>query len=288
MKHESNLKSLWFTAPIAILLAIAAGGGVLINGLYRDVSSIVAQAKGQDLISLFVVLPILIITAILARRGSLRARFIWMGGLVYLVYTYASFAFAVQYNPFFMVYIALLGCSLYALIGNLATLDMAGVKARYTEKTPVKAVSLFLAVLATFFYFLWLSELIPALLAGKIPQSITDSGTPSNVIHVLDMAWILPSFGIAAVSLWRKHSLGYTIAGILLPFFVLLVLAILSMVMLQARDGLPDTLPQVVIFGSLFATGFGFLVWYLRGFSDRCPGTQVGLARNLTRTLTEI
>lgn len=120
MKHVSTFNSLWLTAPIVLLLAIAAGGGVLINELYRDGPGLVAQAKGQDLISLFVVLPVLIITAILASRGSLKARFIWLGGLVYLVYTYASFAFALQYNPFFLVYIALLGCSLYTLIGSRA------------------------------------------------------------------------------------------------------------------------------------------------------------------------
>jgi hypothetical protein len=65
---------LWFTVPIAILLAVAAGCGVFISGLYRDVPYFVAQAEGQDLVSLVVVFPLLIITAILAGRGSARAR----------------------------------------------------------------------------------------------------------------------------------------------------------------------------------------------------------------------
>lgn len=65
---------LWLTIPIAALLAIASGGGLLIKGLYRDAPYFVAQAVGQDLISLTVVLPFLIITAILTRRGSRRAR----------------------------------------------------------------------------------------------------------------------------------------------------------------------------------------------------------------------
>jgi hypothetical protein len=47
---------LWLTLPIAILLAIAAGGGVFGNGLYRDAPNFVAQAVGQDFISLVVVL----------------------------------------------------------------------------------------------------------------------------------------------------------------------------------------------------------------------------------------
>lgn len=266
MKHVSTFNSLWLTAPIVLLLAIAAGGGVLINELYRDGPGLVAQAKGQDLISLFVVLPVLIITAILASRGSLKARFIWLGGLVYLVYTYASFAFALQYNPFFLVYIALLGCSLYTLIGSLATLDLSGVMTRCPEKAPFKAISIFLAILAFLFYSLWLSELIPALLTGKVPQSILDTGTPTNVIHVLDMAWILPAFVITAVSLWRKHPLGYSFAGILLTFFVLLAMATLSMALFEARGGNPDAIPMAGLFGALIAITMGMLSWYFKTY----------------------
>ena len=31
---SENIKALWLTAPIAVLLAIAAGGGVFASGLY--------------------------------------------------------------------------------------------------------------------------------------------------------------------------------------------------------------------------------------------------------------
>ncbi|NOY61523.1 MAG: hypothetical protein GXO75_21640 [Calditrichaeota bacterium] len=259
---------LWLTFPIAILLTIAAGGGVFISGLYRDTPYFAAQAVGQDIVSLAVVLPTLIVTAFLAGRGSPRARLIWLGGLVYLVYTYVVAAFDVSFNSLFLVYVALLGCSLYALIGGLVTADMAGIKACFTEKTPVKTVSIYLAVLAVLFYFIWLSEIVPALMAGEIPQSIRDNGTPTNAVHVLDMAWVLPSFGITVVSLWRKQALGYTLAGAVLSYGVFLTLAILSMVMFMIREGHPVVVPQVVIFGVLFAISLGMLIWYMRGLKS--------------------
>ena len=123
-------------------------------------------------------------------------------------------------------------------------------------------------MLAVLFYFLWLSEIVPALVAGQIPQSIQDNGTPTNAVHVLDMAWILPAFGITAVSLWRKQALGYTLAGALLSYVVLLVLAILAMVVFMIWGGHPVVVPQVVIFGVLFVIGLGMLIWYLRGASS--------------------
>lgn len=259
---------LWLTFPIAILLAIATAGGVLVNDHYRDNRYYVAQAVGQDFISLTVVLPTLVATAFLTSRGSARARLVWLGGLVYLVYTYVWAAFDNSFNSLFLVYVALLGCSLYALIGGLVTTNLSVIKERFTGKTPVKAVSLYFAVLAVLFYSLWLSELVPALLAGEIPQSVQANGTPTNAAHVLDMAWILPALGITAVGLWRKRALGYTLAGVLLSYIVLLALALLSIVVSMIRRGYPVIVPQVVIFGGLFAISLGMLIWYLRGVSS--------------------
>ena len=204
---------LWLTIPITLLLALAAGCGVFISGLYRDNPGLVAQAIGQDAITLLIVLPALAIAAFLTSRGSQRARLILLGVLVYVTYTYASYAFGVRFNPLFLIYIALLGCATYALIGGLITTDWAGIEAGFTERTPVRAVSIFLLVIAGVFYLMWLSEAVPASLTGIPPQSVTDDGTPTNVIHVLDMAWLLPALVITAVSLWHKQPIGYALAA---------------------------------------------------------------------------
>ncbi len=264
---------LWLSLPIAILLLIAAGCGLFITGLYRDNPYFAVQARAQDLISLVIVLPGLVIAAIGAKRGSCRAQLIWLGTLVYLIYTYVVAAFDNSFNSLFVVYVALMGCALYALIGSLATINMNEIKASFGDKTPVKAISIYLAVLAVLFYFLWLSELVPAIIAGEIPKSIQDNGTPTNAVHVLDMAWILPAFAITAVNLWRKKALGYTLAGPLLAYTVLLILAVLSMVVFMVREGQPVVIPQVAIFITLLAVSSGMLVWYLKGANDQpMPG----------------
>ncbi len=270
---------LWLTVPIAVLLAIAAGSGVFVSGVYRDNPYMVAQAIGQDCISLALVLPTLLVSGFLAGRGSFRARLVWLGVLVYLVYTYIVAAFDVVFNPLFLVYVALLGCSLYALIGGIVTADLAGIRASFRDGTPVRAFSIYLAVLAVLFYALWLSEIVPALMAGQIPPSVQDDGTPTNPIHVVDMAWILPALAITAVSLWRKRTLAYTLAGALLSYLVLLISAILSMVVFMVWRGQPIVVPQVAIFGILVITSLGMLVWYLKHLQPSCAAaTSAGLA----------
>jgi hypothetical protein len=243
-------------------MAIAAGVGLFIEDLYRDPPSLVAQAIGQDVVTLVVAVPALVISAILASRGSERGRLVWLGVLGYVVYTYATYAFGIRFNPLFLVYLALLGCSLYALIGGLATTDFEALKARFTQRTPVKVVSVFLAVVAVLFYLVWLSEALPAVLAGGVPQSVVADGAPTNVIHVVDMALLLPGMLLAALWLWRKRAIGYVLAGALLTLLALLKLAIVAMAVLEM------SLPVAAFFGILSAISLGMLVWYLRELKE--------------------
>jgi hypothetical protein len=138
---------LLLTFPIVALLAIAAGAGVFIEGFYRDKAYYKVMAVGQDFFSLTVVTPILIVAALIAHHDSLRALFVWIGIAIYLIYTYAIAAFDNQFNALFLVYVALFGCCLYALIGVLPSLNKDEVKTRFTARTPARTVSLYLGTL---------------------------------------------------------------------------------------------------------------------------------------------
>ena len=70
-----NAGWLWLTAPIAVLLAIAAGGDVFASGLYdSDPTFVVPQLVGQDLFSLALALPALIMAAFFTGRESILKR----------------------------------------------------------------------------------------------------------------------------------------------------------------------------------------------------------------------
>jgi hypothetical protein len=252
------------TFPIIGLLAIASGVGIFFKGFYRDTTYYSLMAVGQDFFSFIVVVPTLAIAALMAHRASLRALFVWLGIVTYLTYTYAIAAFDNRFTVLFLVYVALFGCSLYALIGGFLGLNKDGIKARFTERTPVRAISLYLGTLAVLFYFTWLREVIPALLTGTVPQSVKDSGTPTNAVHVLDMSWILPALLITAVNLRHRRSLGYLLAGPMLSFIVFMASAVLCMVISMSRAGYPLVVPQVILFTATLAVSLGLLIWYLR------------------------
>jgi len=274
MKHPAGRGWLLLTAPIALLLVVAAGGELVFDVFRGDSPYLVAQAVGQDLVTLAVALPTLLAGAALAGRGSDRARLLWLGVLVYLVYTYAIYAFHVRFNSLFLVYVALLGLSLYALIGGLATTDFEGLKARYATRYaaregPAKAASTFLLAVAALFYVVWLGEVVPALLSGGVPQSVADNGTPTGGVHVLDMAWILPALALSGIWLRQERAVGYALAGALLAFLPLLALAIVAMVVAMALYGQAASVAPATIFALLGAASLWVLVRYLKGMTAK-------------------
>jgi hypothetical protein len=261
---------LWLTFPIAVLLAVATGTELFVDGIFRgDATFFVAQAMGQDVVTLAVALPALVIGAVLAGRGSERARLVWLGVLVYVVYTYLIYAFHVRFNPLFLVYVALLGLSLYALIGGIATTDFAGIKARLVVRGRAKVVSLLLGVLAALFYSAWLGEVIPAAVAGEVPGSVANAGTPTGAAHVLDMAWILPAMGLTAVWLWRERAIAYALAGVLLAFASLITAAIGAMMVAMNLHDQPVEIGMAAVFGLVSAATSGVLAWYLEGLKEK-------------------
>lgn len=213
-------------------------------------------------------LPALSVSAVLAYRGSDRAHLVWMGVLIYLVYTYAIYALQVRFNSLFLVYVALLGLSLYALIWGLATTNLAALRSRFTEQTPVRSVSVFLGTLAALFYLVWLGEVVPALLAGSVPPSVAQAGMPTSAVHVLDLAWILPAMALTALLLWRGRDLGYALAGALLAFVPLMTLAIGAMMVAMPFFGQPVALGMAGVFGAVAVVSAGMLVWYLRSIES--------------------
>ena len=74
---------------------------------------------------------------------------------------------------------------------------------------------------------LWLSEIVPDLLAGRASTSADDWQVPTNPVHVLDLAFYLPAVIVSGVLLLRRHRFGYATAPAQLIFLELTCLPIL-------------------------------------------------------------
>ena len=207
---------LWFSLPIAVGALGGALLGIFGHSAYaRETSNWVAQAVAQDIANL-VAYSALIVLAVLAARRALRAYLAWIGLLGYSVYTFAIYAFAVHFGPLFLLYVAVFGLSIYALVVGLSRLDYERVKERVGARVPRRFTSSLLMAIGGFFYLLWLSAVVPALVAGRVPDDVVKAGVLVNPVHVLDMAVFLPAMLLAGALLLRRRAMGYVLTPLVL------------------------------------------------------------------------
>jgi hypothetical protein len=219
---------MWLSVLVALLVLIASTAGLFLKSTYtRETMSWTVQAYGQDIANI-VAAAALFITAYFANKESVKAFLIWIGLLLALIYPYVIYAFDIHFNRLFLVYVAIVGLSFYTLFGSMIRINLSSLQQFFSDNTKARLVSVFLLLVALLFALLWLKEDIPALVAGTIPQSITDNGLLTNPVHVLDLGLYLPAMIITAILLWRKKLLGYLLAIPLLVFNILTGIGIIA------------------------------------------------------------
>jgi hypothetical protein len=116
---------------------------------------------------------------------------------------------------------------------------------------------------------LWLSEDLPALFSGKIPQSLTENGLLTNPVHVLDLGLVLPGMIITAVLLWRKKLLGSLLAIPLLVFIILTAMGILAINITLSGKGMPANVGVAFFITTLIVVSLTLSWLYLRDVKEQ-------------------
>ncbi|HEY6033940.1 MAG TPA: hypothetical protein VIV58_06760 [Kofleriaceae bacterium] len=217
----------WLPFPIAVLVMVAAAGGLFVPAIYgRETASWAAQGIAQDVADLVLAGPALAVAAAFALAGSRRARIATAGLLLYTAYAFAIYAFAVHFNALFLVYCAVLGGSTFALVATVRELAADHSPSWFAAGAPLRATYVTLYALAGVFGALWLAQIVPALLAGRDPAGLAETGLVVNPVHVLDLALVLPAMVVVATGLRHGRPLALVLAPVLLVFAVMMVITI--------------------------------------------------------------
>ena len=267
----------WLSVVLAPFVALAAATGLLVPGFYRDAPTWVSQARGQDLVTLVVAVPLLVVGLIGARRGSVRCLLLWLGAVGYMAYAWATYAFATHFNPLFLVYVLNFGLSVYALVFGLIRLDVGRLRTAFSPHAPTRLVAASLIVMGVVTALLWLGPDVLALLAGQVPGDVTEAGLLSNPIHVLDLGLVLPAAVLTGVLLGRRRPWGFVLGAYFLVKFATLGLAIMSMSAFMVADGQPVSVPLVGVFAAWTVASAVLAWWFLS--SVRPFGTLPGASR---------
>lgn len=256
-------------ASVALLTAVVS---FLAWGVFqRDVPMTVGNMRGTALTMLVIAVPLLVASMILSSRGSLRARFVWMGSLAYIAYNAVMFCFALQYNSFFLLFVALLGLSFWALVMLASQFDPFVVSASVTG-VRARTVAVYLLVCLVLFAVMWLRDIVPATVDNVLPGSFEGTGLTQNPIYVLDFAFTFPLLAVGAVWLWRRRPWGYVIGGTMV---VMLTIETAGIAIDQVFGHVHDpsaSLGAVPIMGVLTVVGLVFSALFLRGLDARIVG----------------
>jgi hypothetical protein len=255
----------WLATLVAVLALVAAGAGLFWpggggpftfttlrgesvqiygQGLYRhDTLFIGALYRGQDVVMLVVGIPLLVLSALLYRRGSLRGGLLLMGTLAYFLYVYASMALGAAYNPLFLLYIALFSASLFAFVLAFVSLDRQALAARLSGQLPHRPIALFMFICGLLTLAVWLGPLLGSLMQGQPPKFLGSYTT--IVTDVLDLGIIVPATFLAGVLLLRRATLGYLVTFALLVIIVILLPGIIASTVSQLAAGVSFTTGEI-------------------------------------------
>jgi len=265
MKKKTDQIIFFLSVPLAILTAIASYAGIFIESTYvRENTFYAAQGIGQDIVNLFIVVPILLIAAVFSWRNSKLGLLIWSGAVFYLAYSYTIYCFGLHFNNLFIAYCLILGLSFYSLMYFVIISLNQNVSEWFAKEVSIKSTGIFLIVIAVLFYFIWLSEIIPAILKNATPRSIIESGLLINPVHVLDIAICLPALIITGIALMKKKNIGFLLAPTMMIFCIFMALAIGAMVFVMKAKRLEANLNLTIVFGLITLISSIFLLRYLR------------------------
>jgi hypothetical protein len=283
MKKASNIPIVLSTL-IATLAIIVAGLGVFWQGegqqsefltlrgetvtirgqgLYQyETVSIAAQAVAQDVVTLLIGIPLLVVSMILFKKRSLRGKLLLTGTLAYFLYTYASFAFGAAYNILFLVYVSLFSLSLFAFIFALMEIDIPTLPKHFSSGLPRRTIAIFLFVVGSFLLFAWLGRIVPPLLANQPPLGLESYTT--LIIQALDLGLVMPTAFLSGVLLWKENAWGYLLSSIVLIKGVTLALAVSAMAVNMLLAGVQVSIGELIMFPAIAIVGGGLMVGLLR------------------------
>jgi hypothetical protein len=233
---------------ISVLAIIASAGGLFFPELYRDNELVKQTWFINDLLTLGVITPLLIGSLVLTLRNSQRARLVWVAMLAYMFYNYAFYLFGAAFNVFFLLYVALVSLSLFALIFALANVDVQAISQAFSARTPARWISSFMMFIDAFLGFKWITDSLNFVFTGKLPQATIDFDHPTNIVFALDLSLIVPWMVLGAIWLWQRKPWGYVVGAIMTIKAATYGLVLITSTIYVALSGTYDALAPFYAF----------------------------------------
>jgi len=257
--------------PLAAFTITASVAGLLTSGFYsRETHAWAVQSFGQDIINLFLIAPLLLLTSILNYQKKKVSIPVWAGTNLYLAYTFTIYCFDIHFNQLFLIYCFCLGLSLFSFIYFLTSLRNESPGSDLSHRTPLRYIGIYFLIISVLFYFLWLSDIIPSIVSNSIPANLKQTGLFTNHVEVLDLSLILPGVFLCGILLLNGKSIGFVMAPVILTFIILMDITICVLTIYASARGMAIdiSIAIVMLMLAIFSTAL-LIIFFMNIRSDR-------------------
>ncbi|MDF2839776.1 MAG: hypothetical protein K0Q99_547 [Clostridia bacterium] len=217
------------------------------KGLYqKDSVAVATQGIAQDIVTLVVGLPLLLISLYMYRKGSFKGKLLLTGTIGYFLYTYTSYCFVWMYNSFFLIYVFLMSASLFAFILTMMSFDFDKLDSYFDKKLPIRLLGGFLIFFGVMIGLMWIGRIVPPLMKGNLPIGLEHYST--LVIQAMDLGFIVPVSILSGVLVMKRRPFGYLLSSVIYMKGITLATAVTAMLVGQLLMGVKVGMAEIIIF----------------------------------------
>ena len=201
-----------FTWMVCVFTTLISFMGIFMNDFYRDNDLIKSVWRGNDVITLFIALPLLLFSMRQVLKNPskhIKLLFVWMGCLWYMIYNYVFYVYGAAFNIFFLGYILIIVASTLGLLHGLLAIkkEIPHIISENNLQRSYKGTSIFLLFFGTFIGGMWIALSASFLFTGVVPTAITQTDHPTGVVFASDLIFlvtplILLSYYVSKKNIW--------------------------------------------------------------------------------------
>ena len=249
-------KPAYLLSFLVIIFAIVASIlGLLQRGIYRDNDFVTSAWLANDAITLFTAIPFMMVALFFTIRGSLAWTIIWLGLLDYFLYNYSFYLFGAGFNPLFLLYVLIVGSSIYAMICGLASFDRRNLIRSVSSRMPVRWIAIYLLFVAAGLTSIYVAQSLGYVVNGSLPEIVTRTDHPTSVVFALDLTLLVPAMVLGAVWVWQRKAWGYILTGISLINGTLYTLVLTSGALFGTYRGIEGLVGEIPLWATLTLLG---------------------------------
>ena len=261
----------WTSIALTAVAATAAAFTFFMPGLLNGTPVMNGSARGTALVTLFIAIPILVASMVLAARGAARPAITWLGAVAFIQYNSVLFLLATPFNSLFLLYVAMFALGFWSLLLLLRAIDVTSFRRRFGVAFPRRALAAYLAVVGILNAAAWLAGVIPGLFT-RTPAFLEGTGLTTNPIYVQDLAFWIPLMLVSAVLLWSRAAWGYVLVGGMLVYFFIEAISVAVDQWMGGSADPSSTVASVAftpVFAAIAVVGLVPLFYYFKHLNER-------------------